>query len=40
MVRQEASTPTVPPEVVRVPARRDRGPEKRVMMSLRFLLAG
>ncbi|HEX9514903.1 MAG TPA: hypothetical protein VF940_01875 [Streptosporangiaceae bacterium] len=43
MVLQEASTPAVqpvPPGVVRVPARRDRGTEKRVMRSLSFLLAG
>jgi hypothetical protein len=43
MVLQEASTPAVPlvpPGVVRLPARRDRGTEKRVTMSLSFLLAG
>jgi hypothetical protein len=43
LVLREASTPAVQPVspgAVRVPARRDRGTEKRVMMSLSFLLAG
>jgi hypothetical protein len=39
-MRQEASAPAVRLGVVKVPASRDRGPGKRVMMSLRFLLAG
>jgi hypothetical protein len=43
MVLQEASTSAVQPVpagAVRVPACRDRGTEKRVVMSLSFLLAG